>query len=145
MCLAIYIGSDKELPCSKWDAKNPAFFVEDIMDSNHDGVEIQFDKKFIYYAGSYQGCGCGFYYQDYDVGYEQDPEEIEKSKADVEKLIQYLEDALADNTIQLFACWEGMQKNKPDFKGTIKPRDLMNSEFLIDSYNVPELYIIQNL
>jgi hypothetical protein len=61
----LYLGSDVPLPTSKWRKESPGFFLSDTED------EIQvarrhFSKHHVYYAGSHEGCGCGFFFGEFD-------------------------------------------------------------------------------
>jgi hypothetical protein len=65
MCYMLYLGSDVPLPTSKWRKESPGFFLSDTED------EIQvarrhFSKHHVYYAGSHEGCGCGFFFGEFD-------------------------------------------------------------------------------
>ena len=58
MCLAVYVASDSALPESKWNEHAPAFYLEAVPTS--EVVRKQFCYSHVYYAGSHEGCGCGF-------------------------------------------------------------------------------------
>ena len=109
MCLAVYIASDIILPTSSWDKAAPGFYVEKEPD-NH-SVAKQFTLGRIYYAGSDQGCGCGFFKEGV-VG-----DELEQSQANYDSLVLYLKEAQDSGaSIEIYACWEGQQTAKPEFR-----------------------------
>lgn len=62
MCIAVYIGANRELPFIKVeDGTYTTFHVE----IAHNAAEFQniLAASYIYYAGSFEGCGCGFKYE----------------------------------------------------------------------------------
>jgi hypothetical protein len=76
MCLAVYISTKIEIATIPWDNDNPSFFILSIDQRNHHNVEKQFINPNIYYVGSYQGCGCGFIYDENDPEFTDEMEDL---------------------------------------------------------------------
>lgn len=108
MCLAVYIASSIELPTSKWNELVPAFYLEAV--STGEKIIKQFSLPNVYYAGSHEGCGCGFFKE----GEEGEEFEIHQSNyASLAQCIRSAHEKGAD--VELFVCWEGDQGSKPEF------------------------------
>ena len=116
MCYAIYIASEIECPVSDWDEGNPRFYLKSLGKREQVATK-QFTKPHVYYAGSHEGCGCGFFVDDGD--------DLEQSKQSIASLIDLLHDLLKTTSeVELFVCWEGDQKKKPKRKLKMTPEDL---------------------
>ncbi|MCK4917989.1 MAG: hypothetical protein KAS51_07225 [Candidatus Omnitrophica bacterium] len=134
MCMAVYLGSDIELPTSKWDKNKPSFYAENAQED--DNVKKQFTKKNIYYLGSHEGCGCGFSYDDNEVNpeYSEEVKDNELRKDSVKHLVQYLKNALEKTTeLELFICWEGEQGEKPNKRATITVEEILGTYWSLDT------------
>ena len=59
MCLVLYIGSYQALPLIPWNEEVPAFHVIDLPDVARE-ARNHLAAPFVYYAGSYERCGCAF-------------------------------------------------------------------------------------
>ena len=106
MCLAVYIASSIELSTSAWEKGAPGFYVEKVPPG--DKVRRQFSLPHVYYAGSHEGCGCGFLKE----GHFED--ELKVRQANYGPLAQCIRIAQARGArIELFSCWEGQQAVKP--------------------------------
>jgi hypothetical protein len=122
MCLAVYLSSDKCLPDIPWNEKSPAFYLEPVAKSL--GVRKQFLYEYVYYAGTHEGCGCGFS-KDGVVG-----EELEQSQQNYIALAQVSRNAVsAGAKLQIFTCWEGEQKRKPKTVATVPSLLLQSQDF----------------
>jgi hypothetical protein len=125
MCMAVYIASNFPLPLVAWREDQPDFYVTELGDGD-EKVRTQFSKPNIYYVGSHTGCGCGFEYGKYPE-YE---DHVEESRQSVMQLSQYLTKATEQNeTIELFACWEGAQAEMPVKRGKARPSDMGGERF----------------
>lgn len=122
MCMMLYIASDKELPLvpTGEDDYQP-IYVDELSKYNSE-VKKQFTKKYSYYIGSYQGCGCGFSYGQYNIDSEEVDEslieffniEVEKRKKSVRELFNYISNNLENvSEIELYSCWAGNEKGTP--------------------------------
>jgi hypothetical protein len=61
MCMVVYIGSDVPLRTWPFDAAKPRFYVTEVL-AHDSAVKRHFSNPHIYYAGAFEGCGCGFQY-----------------------------------------------------------------------------------
>ena len=123
MCLAVYIASDKPLPLISWVEEKPSFYVEEAKNDNT-GVKKQFKYQYIYYAGTHEGCGCGFF-KDGEVG-----EELAKVEENYTNLSVFLKNAKESGAkLQIFSCWEGDQTAEPEFREEINEENLNEKEF----------------
>ncbi len=59
MCTHVFLGSDIEVPTSKWSLQDHRFHVEKV-DEETMPVRRHFSKPHIYYLAAHEGCGCGF-------------------------------------------------------------------------------------
>ncbi len=123
MCLAIYIASNKPLPLIPWVEEMPAFYVKEVVKDGA-GVKRQFQYKYVYYAGSHEGCGCGFI-KDGESG-----EELAQIEENYKRLSAYIKDAKESGALlQLFSCWEGNQTQEPEYREEIDENTLNESLF----------------
>ena len=124
--MMVYIASDYSLPTIGWDKTHPRFHVTELTERDQP-VKRQFSKPFVYYAGSHEGCGCGFQYGEYE-GFEEDPTELAAAKDSRRKLTEFLSVALQhQQSVELFACWDGDQGALPEHRGSARPSDLMRA------------------
>jgi hypothetical protein len=124
MCMMVYIATDHPLPTSAWDEARPCFYVTELSERD-ETVRRQFTKPFVYYAGSHEGCGCGFQFDESD-GIEVDPDALAASRDSRRRLADFLAAALQHQSeVELFACWDGDQAAEPEHRGRIRPSDLM--------------------
>ena len=99
MCHMLYIASNTELRLVPWNENDPGFHVTELGE-NEECVRSQFKNKNVYYAGAYEGCGCGFQAGEYP-GYED--EEIELKLKSLTGLSAYLEEHIKKGSdIELF-------------------------------------------
>lgn len=125
MCLAVYLASSVKLPELGWNEQSPDFYVERL-DRLEEEVRRQIPRPlpYLYYVGSFDGCGCGFI-RDGEIG-----DELEKRNSMYRKLAAYLKDALSsDADLILSSCWEGDQGEKPDRTVTLPPSGLLEPGF----------------
>ena len=61
MCMVVYSGSDARLRTWPFDAAKPGFHVTEVP-AQDEAVKAHFSKPHVYYAGAFEGCGCGFQY-----------------------------------------------------------------------------------
>ncbi|MDP4145468.1 MAG: hypothetical protein Q8936_13445 [Bacillota bacterium] len=125
MCMMLYTASDVKLPLVPAGQQDyQPIYVDELSEYNLD-VKKQFTKKYVYYIGSYQGCGCGFSYGQYDIEDKEVNEsfieifnaEQEKRKRSVRELFNYITNNLKNvSEIELYSCWAGNEKNTSKHK-----------------------------
>ncbi len=129
MCYMLYLGSDVPLPTSEWRKEAPGFYLSD---SGRDGdvpkASRHFSKPHVYYAGSHEGCGCGFFFGEFD-----DPEEYGQSKDSARDLVDMIDQALASSdSAELLVTWAACEKKKPKRELEMNPYELLKDEFPLE-------------
>ena len=123
MCLAVYLASSQRLQSSAWDREAPAFYIE-ALDEPGGAVRAKLSEPYIYYVGSYMGCGCGFF-KEGEVG-----EELRLSQTDYERLAEFLREAMRKEArVELFACWEGDQGEPLGHRQSLTPGDIESPSY----------------
>ncbi|MDY7109512.1 MAG: hypothetical protein SYC29_12830 [Planctomycetota bacterium] len=126
MCYILFLGSDVPLPTSAWRKEAPAFFLSDTDPGSK--VKRHFSTSHVYYAGSHEGCGCGFFYDQ-----EDDPEEYEIRKASVRDLVSAIQLALRSAPkVELLVTWTGDEKKPPKRRLNMLPHELLGTKFPLD-------------
>jgi hypothetical protein len=133
MCLAVYLASDRELPDIRWNEESPAFYLEGVPES--EPVRKRFLYSHVYYAGSHEGCGCGFS-KEGEVG-----EELERCQQNYIALSRVASDALANGArLQLFACWEGEQTCQPESVAAVDTAILQSPSFELQQLQLLDVH-----
>jgi len=126
MCRMVYIASSSELLLVPWNKNDPGFHVTELGEKE-EVVRAQFKNRNVYYAGAYEGCGCGFQAGEYP-GYED--EEIDLKLKSLSGLSMYLETQIKKGAdIELFGCWDGDQSEPAEHQRTVSPEILRNKNF----------------
>ena len=122
MCLAVYLASDTPIAAVAWDEDAPAFYTEPV--AKGAVVRKRFSLPFVYYAGSHEGCGCGFS-KEGEIG-----PDLERCQKNYIALGQTLREALSRGAkVELFTCWEGEQSCAAKFIATTTPSQLEAPSF----------------
>ena len=129
MCMAVYLAASTALPLVPWDAERPGFHTAPLA-ADDKAVRGQFSRPHVVYAGSHEGCGCGFDYGQWDG---EDPEEAAAARATVGALRAYVCRVLeAGEPVELYACWEGAQAEAPARRVALTPDDLGGPSFCFE-------------
>lgn len=121
MCHALYLGTDESLSTVHTaDAEGP-FFVRELESKYDRQVIDKFSKPHVYYAASWQGCGCGWYPETRPFALTAQRREairVETHARCIES-IQALRDLLGQlltdhESIELYMSWEGEQAQPPN-------------------------------
>lgn len=127
MCYMLYLGSDAPLPTSEWKKDGPALFLSET-DPAAKTARRHFSTSHVYYAGSNEGCGCGFFYDRDD-----DPEGYEIRKSSVRGLVEAIQLALEScPKAELLVTWAGNEKKPPERRLDMQPQDLLGSQFPLE-------------
>ena len=119
MCYMLYLGSEQALPlipAPDWDsigddvlAKAPRLIIRTVPDEKA-AVIGHFTEKHAVYAGSYEGCGCGFNLcaDEYDWYDDEDDDGVAAalSAQSREALAEYVQ---RNGVTSLYGCWDGEQ------------------------------------
>ena len=115
---AVYIASDKPLSLIPWHAAAPAFYVAELNGDPDVRVRRQFSKPYAVYAGSHEGCGCGFF--KLRAAQHHAATEIEACIESLRQLGDYLDAAMKQSgELELFTSWEGDQGEPPEARREI--------------------------
>ena len=88
MCIMVYLAADEPLQLLEWNEMQPGLHAS-LPAPNEDRVRVQFTKGTLVYAGSYEGCGCGF--QNGEYGPEHyEPEELRQGRRSLYEFSEYL-------------------------------------------------------
>ena len=142
MCLVLYIGSDAACPLLEpqdfsvvdyddpsWPSKVIPFSVQEVV-GDEKPVEKHFGTKIVRYAGSFEGCGCGFN-ASYVSEWEEPAEPGERFLTGRESrrlLREYVE---KHHVRQIYACWSGDEALPPEVHLDITPEQITDSTFRI--------------
>jgi hypothetical protein len=139
MCMAVYIAADAPLAFISWDERLPAFHTTELNDED-EGVRGQFSKSHIIYAGSYEGCGCGFFKLEH-AEYEE-PGDLAACRESLSSLGDYLAGALRQHgSVELFTCWAGDQAQPPQSRGILTPADVTAG---VLKWDARQFFTVQN-
>lgn len=131
--MMLYIGSDILLPIIPFKEDAPGFHTERLGE-NDLKICKHFSTKNILYAGSSQGCGCGFQHSiiDHDAGWLNVEDEDDEFKMNMQQLYEYVRDVLErGGKVELYACWDGEFEDAPWSRENISPQELRNRKFYL--------------
>jgi len=133
--MVIYIGSDVPLGTWPFDSANPGFHVTELL-SQDAAVKRHFSKPHVYYAGAYEGCGCGFQYGREDPEFQNDPNQLAAADASRARIQAYMREALTlQPAVEVYACWSGDEAESPSTRralgGPLFPNGFKEREFLV--------------
>jgi len=139
MCLAVYIASDHELPEISWDESNPQFYVETI-EGREGKIDRHLTLSHVAYAGSNQGCGCGFN-KPIDMPEELlEPKELEEAQSNYDALADYIKKLKKlGASFEIYVCWEGEQAHPSKSKSRITTEELASKDFVLEEKTYYEL------
>ena len=126
MCMMVYVAADQPLDVIPWDKAKPGFHVSEL-EPRESRVRMQFNAANIYYAGSHEGCGCGFQFGN-SMEYEGSDHQL--MRASLDAFAAYLDQQLKRVArIELFACWDGDQASAQEVRREITPEALRSQDF----------------
>jgi hypothetical protein len=113
MCYAVFIGTNqKQPPEPPFVQGETMLFLTEESETEHEkqfekvGLLEKFSKKYVYHAGSWQGCSCGFSFASVIGGL--DDEDMTKNGQSTRKLLKLIEKlGKTEGNIELYCCWEG--------------------------------------
>lgn len=130
----LYIGSDIPLTARSFKEDAPGFYTK-ILNEENRLVTKHFSTKYVLYAGSSEGCGCGFRHALIDKDNTWLPVDENKSDElndDMTQLHEYVENLIIKGgNIELYACWAGDYEEVPLSKLDIHSEELLNGEFFL--------------
>lgn len=136
--MVFYIASDKEMPLvspqnwdevdtkeAGWESKVVPFSVELLDDTNRIVVE-RFDFPVVRYAGSFEGCGCGFGVCVIDEDSDPPDEHELAGRTSREHLYDYV---VRNGVRTLYCCWSGDEKEPVEHTETLIPEQILDFHF----------------
>jgi hypothetical protein len=126
--MMIYLASDVPLPTIPWNESSPAFNVCALEDWGW-GPEVrkQFTKRFVYYLGSYQRCGCGF------------GDLSENGKLCLQHLHDYLAVATNGRSVEMYSCWAGDESGEQLNRSQITGDGVLEPGFVFEEQQFLEV------
>jgi len=133
MCDALFIGSDRELALIQFESGKTPIHIMNISEDEKTILD-KINKAYVYYIGSYEGCGCGFRYgiteKEYGRKFVEQEEEI-KGRKSVEALLHYLSSEInPGEEFILLNTWEGEFEQPVEKETTLN----LNTFHLSDSF-----------
>jgi hypothetical protein len=126
--MAVYIAAEKPLDLVPWSEDDPAFYVSEL-EGTDEKARDQFTEPYVYFAGSHEGCGCGFQYG--SITDDSRSEERAARRASLESFSSYLQQQLHRvPVIRVYACWEGDQQAQVAHRRALVPSDLLSEAFV---------------
>jgi len=114
VCYALYIGSEGELPVElAGDSDNDRMWLRALEGRDDRSVVGKFTKANVYYAASWQDCGCGWIA---DTALFERPKQRARSRELTRLCMTQLRELIAlllrdDETVELYFTWEGEQSH----------------------------------
>lgn len=128
MCVMVYLAADTPLREIAWNKAAPAFNATPLAPDKL-RVRRQFSKQHLIYAGSHEGCGCGFQLGEYPPEYTE-PDELSRRRRSLHDFAAYLREEIPRvGAIEVFACWDGDQEAPPEHHRGLTPSALEADDF----------------
>src|SRR4051794_21574189 len=150
MCLALYVTADGPLqivPLRHYPAglfNSPAWpreaqrFHTAELSADQYAVRGYFSHSNVLYAGSYEGCGCGFNFgRAFPLG-DDDPEHLSAACESVAQLVRYVREF---EVRELFCCWSGEESKTPVHRRNVAAEELASPDFY---FREQELLTVNN-
>jgi len=136
--MALYIASDQKLPVVKqreypedvmssptWPREAQRFHTAELR-PEQEPVRSHFGCEQVLYAGSYEGCGCGFNFgRDYP-NIEDDAEHLTAARESVAELVRYV---CASRVREIYSCWFDDEAKPTVDERTVTPEALAAQDF----------------
>ena len=138
MCMAIYIASDRLLPVIEqreipkdamssptWPREAQRFHTAPLH-SEQEAVRSHFSLPHVLYAGSYEGCGCGFNFGREYPDAEDDEGQLAAARESVAELVRYVRDS---GVREIYSCWFDDETKPTAHERTITLETLASQAF----------------
>jgi hypothetical protein len=123
--MALYIASDRPLPLTPPVGEGQHFRTAELK-PDQEVVRSHFSNPHVLYAGSYEGCGCGFNYGREHPEREDYPEHLASAKESVAELVRYVHES---GVREIYCCWFGDESEPTAHKRTVTPAILGTQDF----------------
>ena len=132
MCMALFLGSDIQIPTSEWSSDNPGCCVEEVKNHSLD-VKQNFSKSYVYYLASHEGCGCGFEFDE-----EKQLKELDEWSREWEKLSPEMKETIKWSPADEFEDYSRRKKCCEDLVNLI--RQLLSTTDELELYTALDPY-----
>ena len=135
MCMMLFIGSDIPLSVKSFNEDAPGFHTEILNEENRIVIK-HFSTKHVLYAGSSEGCGCGFQHALIDKDNTWLPV-INENKSDelnndMTQLHEYVTNLINQGgNVELYACWAGDYEEVPLSQLDVHSEELLSRDFFL--------------
>ena len=116
MCYVLFLGAeslpqlhpspDWEALKGDWPSSAPRLVIEELT-QNDIAVRQHFDEEFVVYAGSFEGCGCGFNRCTIDENFEEDDKDLLESRISLESRFALSKYISEYRVTTIYGCWNG--------------------------------------
>lgn len=136
--MALYIASDKPLPVVQqrkypkeavnsptWPKEAQRFHTSELRPESQ-VVRSHFRYPHVLYAGSYEGCACGFNFGREYPTLEEDPDHLVVARESVAELVRYVRESAVR---QIYSCWFDNEAKPTAHERTLSPEALAAQDF----------------
>jgi hypothetical protein len=138
MCRALFLVSDRPLPLipqreysqtamssPTWPREAQRFHTAELR-QEQEVVRSQLSHPHVLYAGSYEGCGCGFNFGREYPDLDEDAEHLIAARESVAELVRYVREA---GVREIYCCWFGDEAKPAVHRRAIRPEELGSQGF----------------
>jgi hypothetical protein len=138
MCRALYLGSDRPLSCIElkpfptdcmlsptWPWEAQRFHTAPLRPSE-EAARSHFTYPHVFFAGSYEGCACGFNYGREYPQSETDAGHSTVARESVAELVRYVR---ANRVLEIYYCWMDDEAKDCQHRRTVNPETLGSPDF----------------
>ena len=136
--MALYIASDRPLPLIEqretskdamssptWPGEAQRFHTAQLR-PEQEAVRAHFSLPHVLYAGSYEGCGCGFNFGREYPDVEDDEGHLIAARESVAELARYVRDS---GVREIYSCWFDDEAKPTAKERAVTPDILTSQEF----------------
>lgn len=117
MCLLAFIATNYKVNPEEFSEDGVFFMFDSFDDKKSAEIRPKMENKFIYEIGSFEGCACGFKYDEtlFDdfqnepqysgIDYEEIKRQNNLKIRSIQKLINLIKIASAEFDVEFYACW----------------------------------------
>ncbi len=137
--MALYLASDRSLPLTKqpvypkdctssptWPKEAQRFHTAKLQPTQ-ESVRSHFSHPHVLYAGSYEGCGCGFNYGREYPEVEADAEHLTAARESVAEFVRYVRDS---SVREIYSCWFDDETKPTVRERSVTPETLALPDFV---------------
>ena len=96
-------------------------------------MRSHFSHPYVLYAGSYEGCGCGFNYGRGCPEVEDDAEYLAAARESVAQLVRYVRDS---GVREIYSCWFDDEAEPTIQQRTVTPETLALPDFIFGKHEL---------